>query len=99
MDMMTGGSVKQSCGCAQSCVPGGPASDTFLYSLRMDTSPTALFDSYEQEFWQFIATIREKVETNGTEDANGSGEFAHRQHLLTLTSLILDHRTEKDNME
>ena len=27
----------------------------------MDTSPTALFDSYEQEFRQFIETIHEKL--------------------------------------
>ena len=33
----------------------------------MDTSPTALFDSYEQDFKQFIETISEKLEgtTNG----------------------------------
>ncbi|KAF5393895.1 hypothetical protein D9757_000129 [Collybiopsis confluens] len=28
----------------------------------MDTSPTALFDSYEQDYKQFIQTIREKLE-------------------------------------
>ncbi|KAJ3511499.1 hypothetical protein NLJ89_g4061 [Agrocybe chaxingu] len=36
----------------------------------MDTSPTALFDSYEQDFRQFIETIKEKLESSGT-DANG----------------------------
>lgn len=38
----------------------------------MDTSPTALFDSYEQDFKQFIETIREKLE--GDENQDG-GEF------------------------
>jgi len=34
----------------------------------MDTSPTALFDSYEQDFIQFIETIRERLETTNSED-------------------------------
>ena len=61
----------------------------------MDISPTALFDSYEQDFWQFIATIREKVEANGTEDANGGGEFAYRQHFLTSLISAYQRPTEQ----
>jgi len=34
----------------------------------MDTSPTALFDSYEQDFIQFIETIRERLDTTNSED-------------------------------
>jgi vesicle transport through interaction with t-SNAREs protein 1 len=34
----------------------------------MDTSPTALFDSYEQDFLQFIEVIREKLDTTNSED-------------------------------
>ena len=37
----------------------------------MDTSPTALFDSYEQDFRQFIETIREKLEDNAKDDKEG----------------------------
>ena len=37
----------------------------------MDTSPTALFDSYEQDFRQFIETIREKLEDNANDDKGG----------------------------
>jgi len=34
----------------------------------MDTSPTALFDSYEQDFKQFIETIHEKLQVNEGSD-------------------------------
>jgi len=34
----------------------------------MDTSPTALFESYEQDFRQFIETIQEKLDDNGGDD-------------------------------
>jgi vesicle transport through interaction with t-SNAREs protein 1 len=37
----------------------------------MDTSPTALFDSYEQDFQQFIDTIRQKLDGEGKEDSGG----------------------------
>ena len=36
----------------------------------MDTSPTALFDSYEQDFIQFIETIRERLEEKSSDDVN-----------------------------
>ena len=39
----------------------------------MDTSPTALFDSYEQDFRQFIETIREKLEDNANNNEGGEG--------------------------
>jgi vesicle transport through interaction with t-SNAREs 1 len=34
----------------------------------MENSPTALFDSYEQDFQQIVDSIREKL------DGDGSGE-------------------------
>jgi vesicle transport through interaction with t-SNAREs 1 len=49
----------------------------------MDSSPTTLFDSYEQDFKQFIETIREKLE--GDKDQDG-GKFT-RLLLLPMTSL------------
>lgn len=51
----------------------------------MDTSPTALFDSYEQDFKQFIETIREKLE--GDENQDG-GEFCISLSVLSLVSTI-----------
>lgn len=42
----------------------------------MDTSPTALFDAYEQDFRQFVETIREKLEDNNANDDKG-GEGHH----------------------
>jgi vesicle transport through interaction with t-SNAREs protein 1 len=37
----------------------------------MDNSPTALFDSYEQDFQQFIDTIRQKLDGEGKDDSGG----------------------------
>jgi vesicle transport through interaction with t-SNAREs protein 1 len=36
----------------------------------MDNSPTALFDSYEQDFKQLVESIREKLE-GGKDDRGG----------------------------
>ncbi|KAL0070866.1 t-SNARE VTI1 [Marasmius tenuissimus] len=42
----------------------------------MDNSPTSLFDSYEQDFKQFIGTIREKLEADHDNDPeSGQGEL------------------------
>lgn len=41
----------------------------------MDLSPTALFDSYEQDFRQFIETIKEKLETTSPEDGKPLGYY------------------------
>ena len=37
----------------------------------MDTSPTALFESYEQDFQQFIETIKDKLEGEGKDETGG----------------------------
>ena len=34
----------------------------------MDTSPTALFESYEQDFRQLIEAVQEKLEDNGGDE-------------------------------
>jgi vesicle transport through interaction with t-SNAREs 1 len=54
----------------------------------MDTSPTALFDSYEQDFKQFIETIREKLEG----DENQEGE--QRKASLRRVEMELDEADE-----
>ena len=42
----------------------------------MDLSPTALFDSYEQDFIQIIETIKERLETTSPEDGkNGKSRL------------------------
>lgn len=37
----------------------------------MDNSPTALFDSYEQDFQQIISSIREKLEGDAKDERGG----------------------------
>ena len=37
----------------------------------MDNSPTALFDSYEQDFQQFIEGIKDKLEGSGKGEQGG----------------------------
>lgn len=51
----------------------------------MDTSPTALFDSYEQDFRQFIETIREKLEDNANDDKGGGRATASSSYIRPLT--------------
>ena len=37
----------------------------------MDNSPTALFDSYEQDFQQIVQSIREKLEGDAKDERGG----------------------------
>lgn len=46
----------------------------------MDNSPTALFDSYEQDFQQIIDSIKEKLDGN-SKDA-GAGKLATYLNVL-----------------
>ena len=39
---------------------------------KMDNSPTALFDSYEQDFQQIVASIRDKLEGDGRDERGGT---------------------------
>ncbi|THV08667.1 vesicle transport v-snare protein vti1 [Dendrothele bispora CBS 962.96] len=54
----------------------------------MDSSPTTLFDSYEQDFKQFIETIREKLE--GDKDQDGE----QRKAALRRAEMELDEADE-----
>ncbi|KAH8105765.1 vesicle transport v-snare protein vti1 [Phellopilus nigrolimitatus] len=55
----------------------------------MDTSPTALFDSYEQDFKQIVASIRDKV------DGDGAGERGEqRKAALRRVEMELDEADE-----
>lgn len=38
---------------------------------NMDNSPTALFDSYEQDFQQIVSSIREKLEGDAKDERGG----------------------------
>ncbi|KAF8665541.1 hypothetical protein AX16_000002 [Volvariella volvacea WC 439] len=55
----------------------------------MDTSPTALFESYEQDFQQFIETIRQKLE--GDEDGQSPD---NRKASLRRAEMELDEADE-----
>ncbi|KAI0337261.1 V-snare-domain-containing protein [Trametopsis cervina] len=55
----------------------------------MDNSPTALFDSYEQDFKQIVASIREKLESG---DENERGE--QRKAALRRVEMELDEADE-----
>jgi len=55
----------------------------------MDTSPTALFDSYEQDFRQFIETIREKLEDNANDN-----EGEQQRSTLRRVEMELDEADE-----
>ncbi|KAJ3567789.1 hypothetical protein NP233_g6131 [Leucocoprinus birnbaumii] len=55
----------------------------------MDTSPTALFDTYEQDFNQFIESIRDKLEGSGRDEV---GE--QRKATLRRVEMDLDEADE-----
>jgi vesicle transport through interaction with t-SNAREs protein 1 len=43
----------------------------------MDSSPTSLFDSYEQDFQQILQSIRQKLEGDGSDQRGGTPETIH----------------------
>ena len=51
----------------------------------MDNSPTALFDSYEQDFQQVIASVREKVDGEGANERGGALASSSTAVRSTLT--------------
>ncbi|KAF9498458.1 vesicle transport v-snare protein vti1 [Pleurotus eryngii] len=55
----------------------------------MNNSPTTLFDSYEQDFQQFIETIRPKLEGNAEEPAGGSSAI-HDQRKASLRRVEME---------
>lgn len=52
-------------------------------SQTMDSSPTTLFNNYEQDFQQIIASIRDKVE--GNSQSEGVGEWFRCKRFLPLS--------------
>ena len=50
----------------------------------MDNSPTALFDSYEQDFQQLIASIRDKLEGDAKDERGGKCLYpsVRRSHVV-----------------
>jgi len=50
----------------------------------MDSSPTSLFDSYEQEFQQILLSIREKLEGDGSEQRGEKKKAALRRVEMEL---------------
>ncbi|EPQ61357.1 vesicle transport v-snare protein vti1 [Gloeophyllum trabeum ATCC 11539] len=50
----------------------------------MDNSPTALFDSYEQDFQQIIASIRDKLEGDGKDQRGEQRKAALRRVEMEL---------------
>jgi hypothetical protein len=48
----------------------------------MDNSPTTLFNNYEQDFEQIIASIRDKME--GSAKGEGVGEFLSRDERVSV---------------
>jgi vesicle transport through interaction with t-SNAREs protein 1 len=59
----------------------------------MDTSPTALFDSYEQDFRQFIEIIRDKLEGDAKEEQGGELYCLHIRHLHALSVFNAEQRS------
>lgn len=59
----------------------------------MDTSPTALFDSYEQDFRQFIETIRDKLGGDAKEERGGELYCSHIQRLRILSVFDAEQRS------
>jgi vesicle transport through interaction with t-SNAREs protein 1 len=49
----------------------------------MDSSPTALFDSYEQDFQQILQSIRQKLEGDGSDQRGGMTETTRFPQYLT----------------
>jgi vesicle transport through interaction with t-SNAREs protein 1 len=47
----------------------------------MDNSPTALFDSYEQDFQQVIDSLKQKLEGDTKDEREGEASTASRHAL------------------
>lgn len=55
----------------------------------MDSSPTALFESYEQDFQQIAASIRDKLEGSGQDERGG------KRYLVRLSGWVLTTPVEQ----
>src|SRR6202011_5093093 len=58
-------------------------------SNAMDTSPTSLFNSYEQEFQQIISSIKDKLEGDAKEQQGVGKSTIHVLHQENKVSLML----------
>ena len=58
----------------------------------MNSSPTALFDSYEQDFQQFIGTIQQKLEAEGSDDRGGKKVHSSLSTVLRNDLASLEQR-------
>jgi hypothetical protein len=55
--------------------------------ITMDNSPTALFDSYEQDFQQIVDSLKEKLEADTKDERTGE---AQQQLIIWVAMLICD---------
>ena len=61
----------------------------------MDNSPTALFDTYEQDFRQILDGVRSKLDGDGKDERGGTVNA----HLLCRKSPMYPSRTEKNSSQ
>ncbi|KIM68637.1 hypothetical protein SCLCIDRAFT_104812 [Scleroderma citrinum Foug A] len=60
----------------------------------MDHSPTALFDSYEQDFRQIIDSVRAKLDGDGRDERGGQYHAEQRKAALRRVDMELDEADE-----
>lgn len=59
----------------------------------MDNSPTALFDTYEQDFRQILDSVRSKLDGDGKDERGGEDNI---HSLPRLINSMHPNRTEKN---
>ncbi len=62
----------------------------------MDSSPTALFDSYEQDYQQFIESVQDKLEGSGKDEVGGM-RYIPLGRIHRLTSKSTHRKTSSDS--
>jgi len=58
----------------------------------MDSSPVALFDSYDQDFQQIIQSIRDKLDGEANDQRAGELSILHCTHVLSATGVLFQSR-------
>lgn len=61
----------------------------------MDSSPTALFDSYEQDFQQILQSIRQKLEGDGSDQRGGTPKKQRINSLPHMASPPFQNRRRR----
>lgn len=69
--------------------PLSPTPTSARWATTMDSSPTTLFDSYEQDFKQIVQSIRDKLDGDAKD---GQGE--QRKAALRRVEMELDEADE-----